>query len=144
MITFRPALTSSPPYGYTQIPLRIVDARPVMRSDVILDKKTALTLELMIDTGSTLALLLKTTNIGKFGDDYNERVLGIGFNGQVFGYETVAKKIVLKGLEIKSVSTGIVSSRWHSNASIGMQVLKDYVVVLNYCKSYVCFKPVNV
>jgi len=143
MITFRPAVSSSAPYGYTQIPLRIVDARPVMSSEVIFDKKTSLALELMIDTGSSLALLLKTTNMAKFGSHHNERVLGIGFNGRVFGYETVSRKLVVRGLEMNSVSTGIVSSRWHSNASIGMQILKDYVVVLNYCKSYVCFKPVN-
>ena len=140
MITFRPAMGSSAPYGYTQVPLRVVDARPVMGSHIILDSKTSVALELMIDTGSSLALLLKTTKIGKFGSHRNETVLGIGFNGPVSGYEMVSKKILLEGLEMDRISTGIVSSRWHSNASIGMQVLKDYVVVLNYCKSYICFK----
>lgn len=143
IITFRPALSSSAPHGYTKVPLLIVDARPVMRSEIFLDKKTPLALELMIDTGSSLALLLKTTNIAKFNAYQSERILGIGFNGAVTGYETVTKKLLLRGLEMNSIPTGIVSSRWHSNASIGMEVLKEYVVVLNYCKLYVCFKPAH-
>jgi hypothetical protein len=35
-ITFRPALKTSVPCGYTQIPLKITDARPVMMSDFYL------------------------------------------------------------------------------------------------------------
>jgi hypothetical protein len=38
------------------------------------------------------------------------------------------------------VPTGIVSSEWHNNASIGMDILKDYIVILNYCEAYACFK----
>jgi hypothetical protein len=140
IITFRPASRSFAPYGYTHVPLRVVDARPVMGSRIILDNKTAVDLELMIDTGSSLALLLKTREIEKFGDYRREIVLGIGLNGPVSGYEMVSKKIVLNGLDMEGISAGIVSSKWHSNASIGMQVLKDYVVILNYCKSYICFK----
>lgn len=141
MITFRPALTSSAPQGYTQVPLRVVDSRPVIGSSIIIDNKISMALELMIDTGSSLALLLKTTKIESFGGHGNETVLGIGLNGPVSGYEMISKKILLDGFEMHRISTGIVSSRWHSDASIGMQVLKNYVVVLNYCKSYICFKP---
>ena len=140
MITFRPALRSSAPDGYTQVPLRVVDARPVIVSNIIVDNKTSVALELMIDTGSSLALLLKTTKMEGFAGHRNETVLGIGFNGPLSGYEMVSKKILLDGIEMRGISTGIVSSKWHSNASIGMRVLKDYVVILNYCKSYICFK----
>ena len=97
-------------------------------------------LELMIDTGSSLGLLLKTTNISEFKGHRNEKILGIGLNGPVSGYETVSNKLVLTGLEIEAVPTGIVSSEWHNNASIGMDILKDYIVILNYCKAYACFK----
>lgn len=141
MITFRPALTSSAPNGYTQVPLSVVDSRPVIGSSIIVDNKTRMTLELMIDTGSSLALLLKTKKMERFGGHGNETVLGMGVNGPVSGYEMISKKILLDGLEMHHISTGIISSRWHSNATIGMQVLKNYVVVLNYCKSYICFKP---
>lgn len=139
-IIFRKALTSVPPSGYTQVPLRIVDARPIMKSQVFMDKNTPLNFDLMIDTGSSLGLLLKTTNIGRLVTPRNQKVIGIGFNGPLTGYQIVSRKISLSGMEIEKVSTGIVSSPWHNNASIGMEILKDYILVLNYCKAYACFK----
>ena len=139
IITFRPALKSSIPQGYTQVALQIKDAKPVMRSEVYMTRQLSRTLELMIDTGSSLGLLLKTTNIGEYGHR-EQKVLGIGFNGPVSGYATVSPKLKVDGLELYSVATGIVSSSWHNNASIGMEVLKDYIIILNYCKSYACFK----
>ena len=142
-ITFRPALTSQPPYGYTQVPLKIVDARPILQSEVHVDKKSARQFDLMIDTGSSLALLLKTTTIEDFEHHRDVKVLGFGFNGAVSGYQTTSRLLRIRGLEMSNVATGIVSSSWHNNASIGMDVLKDYVVILNYCKAYAWFKPLD-
>ena len=142
-ITFRPALKSSAPYGYTQIPLRIIDARPILESEVYLDKKTSRRLNLMIDTGSSLALLLKTTSIEDFDHHRNSTVLGFGLNGPVSGYEMISQHLKLRGLEMRNVATGIVASSWHNNASIGMEILKDYVLILNYCKAYACFKRLD-
>ena len=110
-----------------------------MQSQVLLENKTR-RFDLMIDTGSSLGLLLKTTNISEFHASEDEKVLGIGFNGPLSGYETVSQRLILNGLEMDGVRTGIVSSPWHNNASIGMDILKNYVVIINYCKSYVCFK----
>lgn len=143
-ITFRPALKSSVPAGYTQIPLQVVDARPLMESEVFLDNNTSRSLDLMIDTGSSLGLLLKTTNISEFNHHGKEMILGIGFNGPVSGYDIVSRRLRLKGLEMERVATGIVSSEWHNNASIGMEILKDYIVILNYCKAYACFRKNDV
>lgn len=143
-ITFRPALKSSIPPGYTQIPLEIVDARPLVKSEVFVENNTSRALDLMIDTGSSLGLLLKTTNISEFNHHGEERILGIGFNGPVSGYDIVCRRLRLKGLEMERVSTGIVSSEWHNNASIGMEILKDYIVILNYCKAYACFRKNDV
>lgn len=142
-ITFRPALKSAAPEGYMQVPLSIVDARPILQSEVHLDKKNSHRLDLMIDTGSSLALLLKTTSIEDYDHHRNSTVLGFGLNGPVSGYQTTSQRLRLRGLEMSNVSTGIVSSSWHNNASIGMGILKDYIVILNYCKAYACFKPLD-
>lgn len=139
-ITFRPALNTLVPYGYAKVPLRIVDARPVMESEIFLGKNKSHALELMIDTGSTLGLLLKTTDLSSLLSAHPERVLGFGLNGPISGYSISAERLVLQDFEIKKVPAGIVSSAWHNNASIGMEVLKDYIVVVNYCKAYACFK----
>ena len=138
-ITFRPALKSSAPYGFVTVPLEIVDSRPMIASKLILHKESR-NFDLMIDTGSCLGLLLKTTNILEFSSSGNQKVLGIGLNGPLSGFETTSKKLLLHDLELEQVPTGIVSSPWHDNASIGMDVLKDYIVILNYCKAYACFK----
>jgi hypothetical protein len=143
-ITFRPALKSSIPPGYTQVPLHVVDARPLVKSELFVENNTSRALDLMIDTGSSLGLLLKTTNISEFDHHGEERILGIGFNGPVSGYGVVSRRLRLKGLDIERVSTGIVSSEWHNNASIGMEILKDYIVILNYCKAYACFRKNDV
>ena len=143
-ITFRPAGKGSPPYGCTRIPLKIVDARPLIQSRLHMDKNTSAVFDLMIDTGSSLGLLLKTTNISAFDHHRNEKVLGIGLNGPVSGYQVISDKLVIADLEIPSVPTGIVSSAWHNNASIGMKILKHYIVILNYSNSYACLKPHDV
>lgn len=139
-VTFRPGQHASPPHGYTEVPLRIVDARPVLESLVYVGKDEPRKFELMIDTGSTLGLLLKTTNIAEYRGIRNVQVLGFGFNGPVSGYATVSPKLKLQGLEMTNLRTGVVPSDWHNNASIGMQILKDYVLILNYSKQYACFK----
>lgn len=139
-VTFRPALKSSAPSGYTQVPLTIVDSRPVMQSVIVMNRRVSHALELMIDTGSSLGLLLKTTNIAAYEHFRDQSILGMGFNGPVSGYKTISDKLKIKDLEMTDVSTGIVSSDWHDNASIGMAILKEYVVILNYCKAYACFK----
>jgi len=141
-IIFRPALKSMVPFGYSAIPLQIIDARPMLQSQIHLNGNGPFLCELMIDTGSALGLLVKTTNMRKFlpYDNKVEKVLGKGFNGLITGFETISQKLVLLGLEIHSVPTGIVATPWHNSMSIGMEVLKDYIVILNYCKAYACFK----
>ncbi len=140
-ITFRSALKSKIPLGYSLIPMQIVDAKPILDSHIFLDKKINRACDLMIDTGSSLGLLIKTTEISQFNYFRNESVVGIGFNGLISGYETVSDKLKISGFEMNAVPTAIVSSQYHNNGSIGMAVLKEYIVILNYCKSYACFKP---
>jgi hypothetical protein len=38
------------------------------------------------------------------------------------------------------VSAGIIYSPWHNYASVGMDLISAYSLVLNYCKSYAGFK----
>jgi hypothetical protein len=139
-ITFRPGLKSKVPRGYSQVPLRIEDARPVISSWISINKNIDRSYELMIDTGSSLGLLLKTTRLADFLLTSNENILGLGFNGPISGYLTVSDKLTLMGFEMISVPTGVVLSNSHDKGSIGMEILKDYIVILNYCRSYACFK----
>jgi hypothetical protein len=142
-ITFRPAEHSSIPNNFSSVPLRIVDLRPVMDSKVTLGNDIPLTCDMMIDTGSNLALLVKTTEMEKFKYSKKKQVIGFGFNGQVMGYQTLSEKLSLDGLLMRDVPTGVIESPWHNYASIGMEILKDYVVIINYYKLYACFKKLD-
>jgi hypothetical protein len=141
-ITFRPAATADVPTGYAHIPLRLVDSRPVLDADIMLGTNKTRKYELMIDTGSAVGLLLKTTQIDSFHDDMIEYIIGHGFNGPISGYKTEAGLLQVRGINMHNLPTGIIKSQWHDYASIGMEILKDYVLVLNYCKSYACLKKI--
>jgi hypothetical protein len=142
-IKFRPAQHSSAPEGFSTVPLRIVDLRPVMDSRVKMVQENSLTCDLMIDTGSNLGLLLKTTEIAKFNSRSRDQVIGFGFNGEVFGYRTNAETVLLDGLSLYDIPTGVIESPWHNYASIGMEILKDYVVIINYYKLYASFRKLD-
>jgi len=139
-ITFRPAATSELSSEYEKIPLVIEDSRPLIKSQVFFKNNDSHLCDLMLDTGSTLGLLMKTTDLKKFPIENGRKVLGRGFNGNVMGTETMASKVILNKFEILEITAGITHSDWHNYASVGMDVLKNYTVVLNYCKSYAGFK----
>jgi hypothetical protein len=111
-----------------------------MDSRVKLEQEVSMSCELMIDTGSNLGLLLKTTEMNKFSLRTNRTVVGFGFNGEVLGYQTRSESVLLDGLSMQNIPTGIIESPWHNYASIGMDILKHYVVVINYYKLYASFK----
>jgi hypothetical protein len=142
IITFRPAATAVAPSGFTEIPLKIIDSRPVMESNIIVGSEDARDYELMIDTGSAVGLLLKTTTLETFGQEMVEYNIGHGFNGPISGYRTDARRLQVRGLEMQHLPAGIIKSEWHNYASLGMAVLKDYILVLNYCKAYACLKKI--
>ena len=141
-ITFRPALRAVPPAGFTKVPLSIIDSRPIMNSAIALDSKADKDYDLMIDTGSTLGLLLKTTTMADYFDSpAGGYVIGVGLNGRISGrYITADRLRINADLVMRLVPAAIIESEWHNHASIGMEILKEYILVLNYCKAYACFK----
>ncbi|MBL7859027.1 MAG: retropepsin-like domain-containing protein [Cyclobacteriaceae bacterium] len=142
LITFRPAFTVKPSPGYIHIPIRIEDSRPILDSNIQLDNSMH-ACNLMIDTGSSLGLLLKTTDLNRYDVRREEKELGLGLNGSIIGYETTARALFLDGIALTILPVGIIESSWHNYASIGMGVLKDYAIVLNYCKAYVGFRKLT-
>jgi len=142
VITFRPASSSELSNEYEKIPLVIEDSRPLIKSQVFFKDSDGLPCDLMLDTGSSLGLLMKTTDLEKFPGGNERKILGRGFNGKVVGFETIASKLILSTFEISAITAGITYSAWHNYASVGMDVMKDYTVVLNYCKAYAGFKKI--
>jgi hypothetical protein len=142
VITFRPASSSELSDEFEKIPLIIKDSRPLIKSQVFFKDSDGLPCDLMLDTGSSLGLLMKTTDLKKFPGGNDSKILGRGFNGKVVGFEAIASKLILDTFEISAITAGITHSAWHNYASVGMEVMKDYTVVLNYCKAYAGFKKI--
>lgn len=142
IITFRPAFLAELSPDYEKISIRIEDSRPIISSTVFFQGKEGQSCDLMIDTGSTLGLLLKTSDLKKYPTATQNSILGRGLNGNIEGTQTTADKLLLEQLEIRSISTGIIYSPWHNHASVGMEIMKNYSIVLNYCKAYAGFKKV--
>lgn len=140
VIKFRSAEFCAPPNAFTQVPLRIVGTRPVMESKVIIESEDPALYDLMIDTGSAMGLLVKTRDLERFRNRRSRQTIGFGFNGAMQGYETISECVDLNGMQMLSVPTGVVECSIADHASLGMSVLRNYVIVINYLKQYVCFK----
>lgn len=139
-ITFRPAFEAELSPDYNKITIKVEDGRPVINSTVCIDHKI-IAFDLMIDTGSSLGLLLKTTDKKRFQNAKDSRnVLGRGLNGNIEGTSLIAERLIMEHLEIERVQAGIIYSPWHNYASVGMDLITNYSLVLNYCKSYAGFK----
>ena len=139
-ITFRPAIKAEISPEYEKVAIKIEDGRPIISSTVLIKNKSV-SFDLMIDTGSSLGLLLKTTDMSRFrGARDSGSVLGRGLNGNIEGARLLADRLSLEHLEIEKVETGIIYSPWHNYASVGMDLIGNYCLVLNYCKSYAGFK----
>jgi hypothetical protein len=142
-ITFRSAPNSVPPSGYELMDLNVVDCKPVLASTVFTGRKRGQKCELMIDTGSVLSLLFKVKDLDErdFAGVRSEELVGL--SGRTRAYQTFSNKVRLNNLELKGLRAGVVSTRHKGGASIGMGVLKNYVIIFNYCKSYMCLKKLN-
>jgi hypothetical protein len=138
LITFRPAQTATLSDEYNLIPIRIEDSRPIVKSTLSLYGRVQ-SLDVMIDTGSSLGLLLKSDNRQQYPAG-RQAVLGRGLNGLIEGTTLQADGLALAKFQFKRLAAGVVYTDWSSTSSIGMDVLSNYSMVLNYCKGYAGLK----
>jgi hypothetical protein len=139
LITFRPAQTATLSEGYNLIPIRVEDSRPIIKSTISLSGHEE-SLDIMIDTGSSLGLLLKNNEGYHLFSDRSTTILGRGLNGVIEGINVRAEGVRLHEFLLTGVPVGVIHSAWSGIPSIGMDVLSDYSLVLNYCKGYAGLK----
>lgn len=142
-ITFRSAPNSAPPSNYEFIPLNVIDCRPVLSSRLFSDRKNYKPYDLMVDTGSAMSLLLRIKDLDESEYAYAKSQELVGLNGSTLSFQTRSNKLQLNNVVLKGVHTGIVTSPHKNGASIGMGILKNYIIIFNYCKSYVCLKKLS-
>ena len=142
LITFRTAATAMLDAGYQKIPIRVDDSRPIISSRIFFSGSAAEPCDLMIDTGSALGLLVKTSDVKKFLDVATKVKLGRGFNGPVMGIKAATDKLLMHTFEIAVTDANVTHSTWQNYASLGMEIMKNYAIVLNYCQGYAGLKKV--
>ena len=142
LITFRSAFNNYIPVGYETIPIKVIDSKPIISSNIVLSDET-LCWDLLIDTGSTLGLLLKSADESRLKLYEKNDKIGRGLNGYIHGANTIAQIVKLDSYELTEIPASIIQSPWDNHASIGMNVLKDYSIILNYVKSYACLKRIS-
>lgn len=141
LITFRSAYTNFIPPGFARIPIRVTDSKPVISSIIFLHDNVFAS-DLLIDTGSALGLLIKSTDKSWINRSQTS-MLGTGLSGAFQGLNTRASKVKVDNYEITDLETGIIHSSYGNDASIGMGVLKNYVIILNYMQNYACLKRMS-
>lgn len=141
-ITFRSAYLTENLVGYTRIPLKVEDTRPLVQSRIFFSERDEINFDLMLDTGSALGLFIRSSDNVLLAQA-PKQMLGKGLGGNVKGTLRGAKKIVLEKLEINIRDASIYGSMYYTSGSVGMQIIKDYAFVLNYCKGYAWFKKMH-
>jgi hypothetical protein len=89
-------------------------------------------LPLLVDTGSVLGLLYKSSEA-----PVGEEVVGMGYCGLLFGERAKCDRLNVNGVELAAdVEMTITRHRRTDCLSIGMDFLKDYVFVINKVQGY--------
>jgi len=134
-IYFRSGLTDHFPAGYSEIPIRIVDTKPMLQSKMTLPEGD-LDMDIFIDTGSILGLFLKSSDKSKFRNCNEIHLIGKGMNGGIRGIFSEAKFLRVGEEELPNIPVHTIFAN-HDNGSVGMGVLKNYSFVINYARGFV-------
>jgi hypothetical protein len=135
LITFRTASYPVRSADFNYVDMKVVDSKPVLECTMTTADGERAIDHLVIDTGSCLGLILSIDRKGYA----KPSALGRGLNGLINGEKVLTKRLRLQNMEFRNVVTSIAYSK-NNYASIGMDILKDHVVILNYSRSYVAFR----
>ena len=141
-ITFRSPLHKNLNPGFTRISMTVKDSRPVLDCQIFLKNGQRKICDLMLDTGSVFGLLVKSTD-DNWASGTEVQEFGRGFNGNVDGTEVRTSKVQLNNFAFDVRSSKVIKSALHDYASVGMEILKHYTIILNYAKSYVEIKKIE-
>ncbi|MDV3308442.1 MAG: aspartyl protease family protein [Cyclobacteriaceae bacterium] len=135
-IIFRSAFNRTLPRDYHHIPLSLSHHRPTINATFALPDREV-SAEMLVDTGSTLYVLLKSSDKEHLTSKTGKETLGMGINGIISGSRTIAQRLHLHEYTATDVPVAITYSPWHDYASVGMAFLKNYSVIINYVQGYI-------
>jgi hypothetical protein len=126
---------------FTALPLEVNKARPQVESEIIMSDNKSVKVKLLIDTGSSLGLVVFSSSCEKFPSSSELKPVGRGLNGNVFGYDLMIKQLMLGSTPVKNVRSHLVDVPDHPDdkftfaGSLGGAFLRDHVVIFDYPRS---------
>lgn len=136
-ITFRSPMHHLNNPGFVRVPLQIKDCKPVLNCEIFLKPEQRRLCDLLLDTGSQFGLLIKSNNNGWISESGEMTTFARGLNGKLEGVEIEPDHVQVQNLSFDVGPSRMIHSPWHDYASIGMGILSQYVIILNYVKGYV-------
>jgi Aspartyl protease len=119
--------------------LSLVDSRPEIISTIYLSKRKKIFAKTLIDTGSSMGLLVFANRKNNFNVFGREMELGIGLAGSVMGFDLGISSWQLGNITFSPGNCNLVPTDTEGestiSASIGGGFLKDHVVMFHYPSS---------
>jgi hypothetical protein len=135
-LILRPAFHRTLPRDYHYIPLSVAHHRPTITATFALPEREVSS-EMLVDTGSTLSVLVKSSDKDGFASNAEREVLGMGLNGVIVGSRTVSSRLEIHEYTANDVPVAITHSPGQDSTSVGMAFLKNYSVIINYVQGYI-------
>lgn len=133
------------PEGHTQqftaLPLEVNKARPQVESKITLADNRTVKVKLLIDTGSSLGLVVFSSSCEEFPSTTEIKPVGRGLTGNIFGYELMVKELMLGNSPVRNISSHLVEVPDHPDdqftfaGSLGGAFLREHVVIFDYPRS---------
>jgi hypothetical protein len=143
IVSFRRAMTAELAGEYSRGSLRVDGHRPMLESTFTSRDGEHFTFRMLIDTGSSLGLMLFTDNQQNI-NPFDLKIIGSGFNGEIHAFQNWIQNFNCSGLSLREIPIHVtLISGTRPYASLGMDILKNYKTVINYCKGYIGFKKLE-
>lgn len=141
----------SPPQKYEMIDIHMKGNKPYTFADVNLADGSQVNLELLLDTGAGIPLLLHNNSNQNIGlpDNHITGKLGMGLGGLITGYIGRIQSLELGSIKFDQVLTNfqdipdaiILDEVKFRNGIVGNQLLSRFNVWFDYVSEKVYFKP---
>ncbi|HZV68134.1 MAG TPA: aspartyl protease family protein [Saprospiraceae bacterium] len=138
------------PNGFVMLPIRVKTNKPYINAETSLQDGTVVEVDLLIDTGAGVPLLLHTNSAAtlKLPDRYIRGKLGMGLGGYLEGFIGRVNMLKIGELEFPGVLTSFqeISELWLAdqdrfrNGILGNQLLNRFSVYFDYIHSQIYLK----
>jgi len=136
-ITFYDQIPAHTAETFQSIKMETRNLRPEILSKITFIGKKQIEMHTLIDTGSSLGLVLFSGQRNKFPAADEVNALGIGLRGRVSGTSLFVKSYEMGGIEVNASRSKLVEveDHHHNSSSLGGDFLRKYVIMFHYPSS---------